>query len=707
VTIADNATRNAYVATNGQTAFTYGFEILAQTDLVVLQNGTTLTLSTHYTVSGVGDQNGGTVTLVTGATTGDEIVIYRDMALERTTDYQSGGKLNPDTLDLDLDRLLLGMQQIERDVGRALRLAPADVFSPLTDLVLPDTQARASKFLSFDTNGKPSVAAAIAVNAEELAGVESIALLEAVSVAGLADGSTIFVTSYYGDDNGGGGRFVWRATSEADANGGTVILPTGHSGAGRWVRVYSDAVNVLWFGAKGDGSTDDATAIQAAIDVSAKEVIFPFPTAHWKTASRITVGSNKHLRFLGCNMRSNLTNYIKPTSAVTNHGLYVSSVSKGVRLTNVGIDASDMPDGAEAFHQEQSWGVIVDNMVIQGIDEANKVGFSVASGATTGNFWNIYDGIFVDGSAGTGIKYLGTSANRVTSTAMRKGEVIGCTTGYSLTYTGSGILFDNCGAENCLGDGVYLDNTSSSAGAQVKWRGGEVVGCDGWGFSGSATGRVLIDGTEMSSNTSGDINHATLALSQRFDGGTMHAAPGNNWELRQAVSVAQEFGGYRWRDANAAYGRLVYIANNVTGGAQDGHLRMYRQNTGADVLQAEFRRYIRVEHSLSVANSATTVLTIPIPTNKGIRVKAHAEGIQTGAGTFSCRRDCVAINNTGTVTATSETEVEITAGGAAPAFTFTPSTANLLVQFNHGSATPSTINFVIEIDGPVASYTKA
>lgn len=156
MTIADNAPRVAYVATSGQTAFTYPFEIIAQTDLVVLQEGVTLALTTHYTVSGVGDESGGTVTLVTGATTGDEIVIYRDMAISRTTDYGPGAKLNPNTLDADLDRVMLGLQQVERDVERTLRLAPADITDPVgDDFVLPLPALRAGKYIAFDADGKP------------------------------------------------------------------------------------------------------------------------------------------------------------------------------------------------------------------------------------------------------------------------------------------------------------------------------------------------------------------------------------------------------------------------------------------------------------------------------------------------------------------------------------------------------------------------
>jgi hypothetical protein len=76
--------------------------------------------------------------------------------------------------------------------------------------------------------------------------------------------------------DGGGGVFFWDAAQDkAEHNGGTVIDPdvtyptdwtnqtqlttwfTAGSGAGCWVREHSGAVNVKWFGAVGDGVTDD------------------------------------------------------------------------------------------------------------------------------------------------------------------------------------------------------------------------------------------------------------------------------------------------------------------------------------------------------------------------------------------------------------------------------------------------------------------
>jgi hypothetical protein len=57
------------------------------------------------------------------------------------------------------------------------------------------------------------------------------------------------------------GFFARSATDVTSAdNGGTIIV----DGSGRrWLRLYSGAVNVIWFGAAGDGVTDDTAALQA------------------------------------------------------------------------------------------------------------------------------------------------------------------------------------------------------------------------------------------------------------------------------------------------------------------------------------------------------------------------------------------------------------------------------------------------------------
>ena len=85
---------------------------------------------------------------------------------------------------------------------------------------------------------------------------------------------TAQTSGYYAAGDGGGNRFYWDGTSGATDNGGTVIKPTFVSGAGRWLAIDAYTINVRQFGAKGDGSIDDTTAIQAAINAAYGKTLY-------------------------------------------------------------------------------------------------------------------------------------------------------------------------------------------------------------------------------------------------------------------------------------------------------------------------------------------------------------------------------------------------------------------------------------------------
>jgi len=100
-------------------------------------------------------------------------------------------------------------------------------------------------------------------------GSTQVQSFNSIAALRLRSGTTIAnaakTLGYYEEGDGGDNSFYWDGTSTATDNAGTVIKPTAVSGAGRWLAVNPNNINVLQFGAKTDG-TDTTTHFQAAID---------------------------------------------------------------------------------------------------------------------------------------------------------------------------------------------------------------------------------------------------------------------------------------------------------------------------------------------------------------------------------------------------------------------------------------------------------
>lgn len=99
MTVPSSAARNTYTTTLGQTSFPYTFKILYDTDLEVYgtPSGQTpntstdlLILNVDYTVQGVGDENGGTITLTPALASGTFLVIVGNLEVSNPTAFTVG-----------------------------------------------------------------------------------------------------------------------------------------------------------------------------------------------------------------------------------------------------------------------------------------------------------------------------------------------------------------------------------------------------------------------------------------------------------------------------------------------------------------------------------------------------------------------------------------------------------------------------------------
>jgi hypothetical protein len=155
MTVSSTTTKVSYSGNGSTTVFAYTFKIFADADLTVIVRTdstgaeVTKTLTTHYTVSGAGNTNGGNVTFGTAPASGETVVIKRNLALTQSTDYTPNDPFPAASHEDALDRQMFVAQQQEERFARALVFPETDTAST----TIPSSVARADKFLGFDSSG--------------------------------------------------------------------------------------------------------------------------------------------------------------------------------------------------------------------------------------------------------------------------------------------------------------------------------------------------------------------------------------------------------------------------------------------------------------------------------------------------------------------------------------------------------------------------
>lgn len=200
--ITANDRRIQYTAAGGETALPFDFPIFAEAEITVYRtrSGTlsTLVLNSDYTVSGLDQAAGGTVTLATGATAGDVLTLVGSQPIERSTDFSEGGDFRAETINRELDRLVVMQQEAATARTRTIGLAPDDAAD---SLALPSATARAGNYLAFDSEGNPiaspGTSGGVAVSAFMATVLDDTTAAAARSTLGAADSADIAAVSNY------------------------------------------------------------------------------------------------------------------------------------------------------------------------------------------------------------------------------------------------------------------------------------------------------------------------------------------------------------------------------------------------------------------------------------------------------------------------------------------------------------------------------
>ena len=161
MTISTTIIKNSYSGNGSTSAFTYNFKITDEDDIQVIirsANGTETvkTITTHYTVSGVGG-NSGTVTFTSGniPVTGETVVLRRSTPQTQAMDLIDNDPMSADTIETAHDKVTSISQELQEQVDRSIKLSRTNTMTSTEFTV--DATNRANKILAFDSSGEIAV----------------------------------------------------------------------------------------------------------------------------------------------------------------------------------------------------------------------------------------------------------------------------------------------------------------------------------------------------------------------------------------------------------------------------------------------------------------------------------------------------------------------------------------------------------------------
>jgi hypothetical protein len=159
MTVATQLVLVFYEGDDNAVTFPFTFPVYDETHLVVfLQDDVTKVLidvpDSDWSVSGIGNENGGSVTFAVAPPTGSNVLIARQLPLQQDLDVDNQGGFYPNNFERQLDFTEMQVQQVREEVWRSVRGQLGEVWPKL-----PAPPPRRNRLLGFvnDETAYPTV----------------------------------------------------------------------------------------------------------------------------------------------------------------------------------------------------------------------------------------------------------------------------------------------------------------------------------------------------------------------------------------------------------------------------------------------------------------------------------------------------------------------------------------------------------------------
>ena len=128
MTVTTTANRSGPYTTASVGPFDYDFSISVSSEITIIKTSTadvesTLVLDTDYTLTGVGDPNGGTFTLTVALVSGEKATAILNIPLTQPTDLLTQGTFSAEVHEAIADRLTRQNQKQQEELDRTAKVA--------------------------------------------------------------------------------------------------------------------------------------------------------------------------------------------------------------------------------------------------------------------------------------------------------------------------------------------------------------------------------------------------------------------------------------------------------------------------------------------------------------------------------------------------------------------------------------------------------